>query len=103
MSIQQTVSESPLVVYSSSWCPYCQKVLSALKSAGLQPKVIEVDGTLKSQLSNVSGQSSVPQVFVNGTFIGGCNDGPEAWMGTLPLLNSGKLKQMLDTGSKSAM
>jgi glutaredoxin-related protein len=38
---------------------------------------------------------SVPAVFVKGKFVGGCNDGPEPWMGALPLLASGKLEEMI--------
>ena len=34
-----------------------------------------------------------------GTFIGGCNDGPEAWMGALPNLASGKVAEMLKAGA----
>lgn len=40
-------------------------------------------------------QRSVPAVFVKGKFVGGCNDGPEQWMGALPLLNSGKIEEMI--------
>ena len=32
---------------------------------------------------------------VKGTFVGGCNDGPEPWMGLLPMLESGKLREMI--------
>ena len=39
------------------------------------------------------GKTSVPQVFVKGQFIGGCNDGGLG--GTVPLLKSGKLQEML--------
>ena len=41
----------------------------------LHPAVIEADGAIKSQLKEKTGQTSVPQVFVKGNFIGGCNDG----------------------------
>ena len=44
-------------------------------------------------LKALTGKTSVPQVFVKGQFIGGCNDGGLG--GTVPLLKSGKLQEML--------
>ena len=44
----------------------------------------------------VSGQTTVPYVFVHGVFVGGCDDGPKEGMGTLALLRSGALRSMVD-------
>ena len=35
------------------------------------------------------------QAWVKGAFVGGCDDGPEAWMGVVPMVRSGKLAEML--------
>ena len=93
MSVSDIIKANAVVVFSSSWCPYCRKAIAGLESAGISHRVIEVDGTLKSQLAALTGKTSVPQVFVKGTFIGGCND--DGLGGTLPLLRSGKLQAML--------
>merc|ERR1711924_353812 len=94
-SVDDLISSSDIVVFSSSYCPYCRKAIAALNDAGLskQMKVVEANGSMKSTLRAKTGQSSVPQVFVKGTFIGGCNDGGLG--GTLPLLRNGKLQEML--------
>jgi|Transcript_22442 glutaredoxin 3 len=92
-NIDQLIASADIVVFSSSWCPFCQKALAALKGAGFEPKVVEVDASIKSALSQKTGQSSVPQTFVKGNFIGGCNDGGMG--GTLPLLKSGKIAELL--------
>ena len=47
----------------------------------------------RSELAELAGKTSVPQVFVNGVCIGGCNDGSESWMGVMPLLGNGKLQK----------
>jgi glutaredoxin-related protein len=39
---------------------------------------------------------SIPNIWVKGKFIGGCNDGPESWMGLTTLINNGELKRMLN-------
>ena len=56
-------------------------------------KDVEVTDAQKAELKALTGKTSVPQVFVKGQFIGGCNDGGLG--GTVPLLKSGKLQEML--------
>ena len=82
-----------LVVFSSDWCPYCKQVIQAIDDAGLDAHVVEVDGGVKSALMSMTGKSSVPQVFIGDKYIGGCNDGPESWMGTIPNLRKGKVQR----------
>eukprot|EP01062_Namystynia_karyoxenos_P028458 TRINITY_DN21568_c0_g1_i1.p3 TRINITY_DN21568_c0_g1~~TRINITY_DN21568_c0_g1_i1.p3 ORF type:complete len:106 (+),score=32.57 TRINITY_DN21568_c0_g1_i1:89-406(+) len=91
--IDGVIAAHPLVVFQSSYCPYCSQAVQALRSAGLQPHVVEVSAGIKGQLRAKTGQSSVPQVFAKGQFVGGCNDGGLG--GTLPLLRSGRLQQLL--------
>ena len=99
--IQSYTSQFPLVVFSSSWCPFCQQVAQALNGASLNPKIVEVDGKLKSSLLAATGKSSVPSVWVGDKYIGGCNDGPESWMGTIPNLNNGNIaKWLADNAAK---
>mmetsp|Transcript_39627 Transcript_39627/g.91989 ORF Transcript_39627/g.91989 Transcript_39627/m.91989 type:complete len:99 (+) Transcript_39627:80-376(+) len=94
-SIDETVAQNDMVVYSSSTCPFCAKAISGLKSAGYEPLVIEAPGgsALRDELASKCGSSSVPKVFVKGNFVGGCNDGGMG--GTLPLLKSGKIKELM--------
>ena len=56
-------------------------------------RCVEVTDAQKAELRELTGKTSVPQVFVKGQFIGGCNDGGLG--GTVPLLKSGKLQEML--------
>ena len=61
-------------------------------AAAMQCMDYSIDCTFGS-VWPVTGKTSVPQVFVKGQFIGGCNDGGLG--GTVPLLKSGKLQEML--------
>jgi len=84
-----------LVVFSSSWCPYCRQVIKALEGVGTKPFIVEVDASTKSMLIQKTGKSSVPQVFIGDKYIGGCNDGPERWMGTVPNLRNGNVQKWI--------
>ena len=50
---------------------------------------------VRREIASRYAQRSVPAVFVKGKFVGGCNDGPEPWMGALKLLSNGGLREML--------
>lgn len=50
----------------------------------------------RSELTQKAGKHTVPQVFVHGVCVGGCNDGAKPWHGALKLLNAGKLKKAID-------
>mmetsp|Transcript_69431 Transcript_69431/g.111933 ORF Transcript_69431/g.111933 Transcript_69431/m.111933 type:complete len:96 (+) Transcript_69431:72-359(+) len=91
-SIDQTIADNDMVVFSSSSCPYCVKAIAALKSAGFEPVVVEAfeRSTLAAKCG---GSTSVPKAFVKGQFIGGCNDGGLG--GVLPSLANGKIKELM--------
>merc|ERR1712070_1321045 len=41
--IKSTVSSSKVVVYSKSWCPFCEKTKSLFDSLGVEYEAIELD------------------------------------------------------------
>ncbi len=60
--------------------------------------VVELDQVddgkfLRAEMANVVGRTSVPAIWIGGTFVGGCNDGPLG--GIVSLSESGKLDEML--------
>ena len=95
--MENLIKSAEIVLFSSEYCPYCSDAIASLKSAGYDKimKVIEADSSHKSQLFSITKQRTVPQIFINGTFVGGCNDGPEPWMGIKKLLSNGKIKDYL--------
>jgi glutaredoxin 3 len=65
-----------VVVYSSEWCPYCRRAKALLKSKNVEFKEICVDGqaALRAEMVALAGRTSVPQIWINGQHIGGCDD-----------------------------
>lgn len=96
-TITTDIGSADIVVFQSSSCPYCQQAVAALRSAGLESRtrVINASSEQRSALSSSTGSTSVPSIWVKGKFVGGCNDGPEPWMGIRKLINNGKLTEML--------
>ncbi len=65
------------VIYTKSWCPYCQAATDLLKKKGIPFKQIEITGHKDLQeemVARAGGRSSVPQIFVGTRHIGGCDD-----------------------------
>ncbi|KAI3761917.1 hypothetical protein L1987_52340 [Smallanthus sonchifolius] len=72
------VSTNPVVVFSKSYCPYCVSVKKLLTELGSSFKAIELDlesdgGEMQSALHEWTGQRTVPNVFIGGKHIGGCD------------------------------
>lgn len=65
-----------VVVYSSSWCPYCQRALGLLAQKGAPVEVISVDGKpgVRQAMAEKAGRTSVPQIWIGDTYVGGCDD-----------------------------
>ncbi|KAK9842649.1 hypothetical protein WJX74_000114 [Apatococcus lobatus] len=93
--VDNAIKENKVVVFSKSYCPYCHKAKSALgkilPSSAIT--VFELDqrddgSSIQQYLGSVTGQRTVPQVFINGKFIGGGDD-------TARLAASGELQKLL--------
>jgi glutaredoxin 3 len=72
------VQSKEIVIYTWDHCPYCQKALALLKAKELEFKQIRIDGdeAAREELSQRTkgNRKSVPQVFIGGVSIGGCDD-----------------------------
>ncbi|WP_281647241.1 glutaredoxin 3 [Parendozoicomonas sp. Alg238-R29] len=65
-----------VVVYSSSWCPFCQRALALLAKKSAPVEVISVDGKpdVRQLMAEKAGKTSVPQIWIGDTHVGGCDD-----------------------------
>lgn len=65
-----------IIVYSTSFCPYCVAAKNLLKSKQLEYSEILVDQDKEQRnlMMKKSGRTSVPQIFINGTHVGGFDD-----------------------------
>lgn len=96
--IDAFISEHPVAMFSFTTCPFCRRAKDLLDEKGIPYGVIELDeldgnagNELRANLGRKTGRTSVPSIFIGGSCIGGCNDGP----GLLPLEESGDLDRML--------
>ncbi len=70
------MTQPAIVVYTTGWCPYCQRARSLLTEKGLEIKEINVDedGKLREEMIARSGRRTVPQIFIGDKHVGGCDD-----------------------------
>ena len=66
----------PVIVYSSDYCPYCMRAKYLLESKGVDFEEIKVDGKpqVRAEMSQKAGRTSVPQIWIGSTHVGGCDD-----------------------------
>jgi glutaredoxin 3 len=87
------MSEPKVVIYSTGWCPYCTRARQLLKKKGVEFEEIDVDARpeARTEMTARSGRTSVPQIFIGATHVGGCDD-------LHALEASGRLDTLLKTG-----
>jgi peroxiredoxin len=69
-----------VAVLSREGCPFCAKAKKMLAEAKIPFVDVPLEAAIRSKaLSAIAGQATVPQVFVNGTRIGGSED-LERWL-----------------------
>ena len=64
-------------IYSSPFCGYCARAKRLLSSKGVSFVEYDVvaDPSLRPTMeARANGGSTVPQIFINGTHVGGCDD-----------------------------
>ena len=78
-------------IYTKDWCPYCVRAKKLLADSGADVVDYPVDrgGEKKSEMiQRAGGRTTVPQIFIDGRHIGGCDD-------LIDLERSGKLAGLL--------
>lgn len=98
--VNYEIANNAVVIFSKTWCPYCSKAKEKFKSIDQKFKAIELDlmgdkgAHVQNALFEKSGQKTVPNIFINGKHIGGCD-------ATLKLFESGEISIILSSSSKS--
>uniref|UniRef100_A0A2N9IXQ4 Glutaredoxin n=1 Tax=Fagus sylvatica TaxID=28930 RepID=A0A2N9IXQ4_FAGSY len=75
---KEIISSTPVVVFSKTYCGYCTRVKQLLTQVGATYKVIELDeesdgSDIQLALAEWTGLKTVPNVFIGGKHIGGCD------------------------------
>ena len=96
--VERQIKMKPCIMFATSTCPFCETARKEMRAMGTVFTEIDFDEeddgmAMKAELAGITGQTSVPQVFIGGQFVGGCNDGGMG--GVVPLKKSGKLEEML--------
>ena len=70
------VMTDPVLIYTTAICPYCIRAKRLLSSKGVSFREIDVsqDPDTRTYLVEATGQRTVPQIFIGGKSIGGCDD-----------------------------
>ena len=79
-------------IYTTMLCPFCWRAKKLLEERGVSYQEVDVmtDGSLRAEMrQRAGGRTSVPQIFINGQHVGGCDE-------LYALDRTGKLKPMLE-------
>ena len=63
-------------VYTASYCPFCVEAVGILVKQGCDFRVFDIteDKETRASLAEATGCETLPQIFCEGEFIGGCSD-----------------------------
>lgn len=81
-------------IYSTGFCPYCIAAKNLLRSKGLDWCELRIDADPAARdemLRRAPGARTVPQIFINGTHVGGFDE-------LVAADHSGKLAELLAGG-----
>lgn len=80
----------PVKIYTKDFCPYCHRVKEFFEKKGVAFEEVDVtrDPDTFEKVKEETGSKTVPQVFIDGKFHGGCDD-------ILALDAAGKLATLL--------
>lgn len=78
-------------IYTKAYCPYCVRAKALLGQKGVQFDEIKIDEQPElrpAMIERANGRTTVPQIFIGDTHVGGCDD-------LFALENAGTLNSML--------
>jgi glutaredoxin 3 len=70
-------STSEVVMYSTTWCGYCQRARGLLQRKGVDVREIKVDedpSQREVMVQKSGGRRTVPQIFIGERHVGGYDD-----------------------------
>lgn len=65
-----------VLIYSSRLCPYCRMAERLLEQKGIQIEkvMVDEDPARRDEMTRRAGRTSVPQIFIGETHVGGYTD-----------------------------
>merc|ERR1712194_406805 len=109
--IEDTISKNRIVAYTYRLSPFSSETLAFLDEIGVEYENVEVGlewfllgkekSVLRAEMLEMTGQSSLPHVFINGKHVGGLFTGNGDYPGLAGLKESGTLQKMVGMGDDS--
>ena len=100
--IQNAISENPVILFMKGtpdqpMCGFSARTVAMLQSVGKPFAAVDVlpDPQIRQELSALSNWPTIPQLFVNGELVGGCDIVTEMY-------ESGELQQSLGAEAQEA-
>jgi len=94
-AIQEAISENPVILFmkgnpDAPACGFSARTVAILQSLGTQFAAVDIlpDPRIRQELSAISNWPTIPQLFVDGELVGGCDIISEMYQ-------SGELQQTL--------
>jgi glutaredoxin 3 len=65
-----------VTMYTTSWCPYCDRARRLLARKGVPFEEVDIESTAekRAEMQARSGRRSVPQIFIGEQHVGGSDD-----------------------------
>ena len=84
------MSSSAIVMYTTNWCPYCERARRLLHARGATFEEIDVESApeKRAEMLARSGRRTVPQIFIGERHVGGSDD-------LAALIDGGQLDSLL--------
>ena len=84
------MSSTSIVMYTTNWCPYCERARRLLNSKGAAFEEIDVESAAEKHAEMLarSGRRTVPQIFIGDRHVGGSDD-------LAALIDAGQLDALL--------
>ena len=80
-----------VLMYCTATCPYCQaadRLLARKGVSGIERVRVDLEPARRAEMEKLSGRYTVPQIWIDGHHVGGCDDLHD-------LEHSGELDQLL--------
>jgi len=96
--LKDYIASAPVVIFTTSTCGFCFRAKELLDEIGAYYTEVDLDkeedGTaMQLELAEYTGRSTVPAVFIDKLYVGGCLDGGLG--GVVPLHEQGRLQFFL--------
>jgi glutaredoxin 3 len=70
------MSATSILMYTTGWCPFCERAKALLQRKGLAYREIDVedDPNFREEMVKRSGRRTVPQIFIGERHVGGWDE-----------------------------